>query len=64
MVLELTLQQAIPNAILRNNTVYERIVYGSFRKTTKAKQRLEELLLTLRLAQKTIQLVYFVNYGG
>lgn len=39
MPLELTMEQAIPNAIFRNTTLYERTVYGSSRKTTKAKKK-------------------------
>lgn len=47
MPLEFILQQIIPNAILRNNISYERIVYGSFRNTkAKTNKRLEELLPT------------------
>lgn len=51
MFLELTLQQS---HFEEQHSLWK----DAFRKTTKAKQRLEELLPTLKLAQKTIPPVY------
>lgn len=62
MPLKFTLQQNIPNAIMNNNILYERTVYGS--SEIQQRQKKKKAGGIAAYIAKPTQLAYFVNDRG